>query len=275
MLSLYIITTTILSLIFIIILIYLVSIIINPKQPINYLKKHLQLNYNNYPIQDCTSYEEYEYLNIKNYIFYLDKNINTDTIIIDLPGGAFISSCNTFDHYIHMDQPYNIASIEYPVLPNYVYKQSIDYIMNAIQYIIDKYDYKKIILSAASAGCYYAVKIINSEKFKNYIIKFISVSGYFGYKTMRNIGTFLTQKVYLKQYKDKYLDCYPVPVTIETFYAVGEYDNMKISTYEYLKQSGSENQVILYPKSVHCFYLNYNNTITKGFYNDISDFIKN
>lgn len=273
----YVIFISIFSLIFLFLLIYLTSVIVYPKAPINYIKKRLNLNDidTHTPLEDSNEDELFTYNNMTHKIYYLNKTPKTDTIIIDLPGGAFISSSNTFAQYKTIEQPHSIVSIEYPVLPDGYYDKTLDYIINAIKHILSRYGmYKKIILSAASAGCYYAVKIINTEIFKENIIKFISMSGYFGYSTMPNIGTFIAERVYLRQLKsDKIYDCTPIPSTIKSFYAVGANDEIKISTYAFLQLNGAENDVVEYPDVGHVFYLRYNDPKVQEFYKDVSEFI--
>lgn len=261
-------------------IIYFTSVIIYPKQPINFLKKHLNLNVAYSASEDASSMEYFTHNNMTHmiYYYYNTSDDTSDTIIIDLPGGAFISSSNTFIHYKHIDQPYSVISIEYPVLPDGIYMNAISYIQEAISYVIslDQYKDKKIILSAASAGCYYAVKIINSEKFKDLITKFISLSGYFGYKTMPNVGTYLTEKFYLRKKNLKTnMNCTPIHSNVKTFYAVARYDNLKESTYEFLKMTGAQNEIIEYASTDHCFYLRYNDMITQSLYSHLSEFIKN
>ncbi|UVX94948.1 hypothetical protein CsNV_088 [Callinectes sapidus nudivirus] len=272
----YIIITSTLAIILLVIVIFLISIIVYPKKPIEYLKKVFHLNPNaNQIFEDATSYEDFTYLKMTHKIFYLEKDNTTGTIIIDIPGGAFLSSSNTFVQYLDMKQPHTVVSIEYPTLPTGKMSNAISYLTKAIQHVIDKYSNPKIILCAYSAGCFYGTKIINSGKFKN-IIKFISTSGYFGYKTMENLATLIADKFYLRQLSSSTLnDCLPISNNIRTMFCVGEFDPLKESTILFLRQSGAENEIIQYPNSDHCFYLRYNNDITKDFYNDVAEFINN
>lgn len=269
----YVTFLAILTVLFILVILYLTYIIIYPKQPINYIKKYLRLNIRNEPKEECTSYEIFNYNNISHYIYYLNNNSTSNITIIDIPGGAFISSSNTLIQYKHMSQPYNVISIEYPVLPDGTFEITIEYITAVIDYLISKQPNMKIILSAASAGCFYAVKLMNLEHFKDYIIKFISTCGYFGYKTLPNIGTYITEKLYLKV--RNLIDCVPITTNIKTFFAVAENDTLKISTYAYLQLTGTSNEAIEYENSEHCFYLRYNNEVTKRYYEDVAAFIKN
>lgn len=257
-------------------MIYIISVIIYPKQPISYLKKKLNLNTNHNPIEESTSFEIFTYKDMSHYVYYLDRgNINMDTVILDLPGGAFISSSNTLIPYHHINQPYNIFSIEYPVLPDGNYTNTFSYLVAVIDYLINKYGIQKIILAATSAGCYYAVKLINSEHFLKQIIKFIGVSGYYGYNTLPNIGTYITEKLYLHSNTDdeSITQCVSIPTHIQTFYAVGEDDPLKISTYEFLKLNSATDEIIEYSKGKHCFYLRFNDPITKEYYEQVGFFI--
>ncbi|QBB28692.1 esterase [Homarus gammarus nudivirus] len=272
----YVLFTTILSILLLILIVTVLAIIIYPKKPIEYIKKSLHITSNDEDIyDDCTSYESFTNNHTTCNIFYLEKDNSTGTIIVDLPGGAFIASSNTLKQYLHIDQPHTVVSLEYPVLPDGKYENTLTYLKAAISYILSKYGNPQIIISAASAGCFYATKIINSEEFKENIIKFISSSGYFGYKTIPNIATIITDKVYLRTLKASVLlDCFPISPNIQTFFAIGEYDPLKDSTIKFLSQSGAENEIVEYPYSDHCFYLKYNNPTTQEFYKDVSEFIK-
>lgn len=274
----YIFLTSILSLTFFILLVYLISVIVYPKQPINYLRKQLGLNTNTHLDEDSTAVEQFTYNRTTLNIYYFEKYPATDTLVIDLPGGAFIASSNTFKHYKYIDQPHTVVTVEYPVLPSGSFRRAMEYLEAAFEYLIrKKYNDKKIILSAASAGCYYATKIINNAKFNDKIVKFICMSGYFGYNTIPNIYTYITEVIYLHhsiKNQDSKTVCKPVPSHIETFYTVGANDDLKISTYEFLKQSGEMNKVIEYPNVGHVFYLQYTNDTTKEFYKDMANFIK-
>ena len=257
-----------------VLLIYIISVIIYPKKPIEYIRKNLHLNANKEEIfDDCTSYEKFTHNGISRNIYFLDK-LDKSKIIIDLPGGAFIAAANTLKPFLHIEQQHPVVSIEYPVLPSGDYKTTVPYITAAIDYILEKYGNPKIILNATSAGSFYAVKIINSEKYKNSIIKFISTSGYFGYKTINNVATYITDKIYLRRLNNStLLDCIPVPTTIDCFYAIGELDPIKISTINYLQLSGDANSAVEYPNSDHCFYNYYNKEITQSYYKDVGTFI--
>nr|WOZ57669.1 esterase [Menippe mercenaria nudivirus] len=276
----YIILTSVLTLIFLIIILYFISIIVNPKQPISYLQKQLNVKGHKAELeQDSTNIEPFSHKGTNLHLYYYEQFPSTDTVIIDLPGGAFISSSNTFAHYKHTKQPHTIVSIEYPVLPKGNYNVAKDFIAAAIDYIANvRYPTKRIILSAASAGCYYATKIINEGKYNDRIVKYICISGYFGYDTIPNIYTFVCEKVYLHQFIKKsnrrtYEKCNPIPPHILTFYATGANDPLKISTVEFLRQSGEEDRIIEYQDSDHCFYLYYNKLITMTFYENLAEFI--
>lgn len=276
----YIIFTTTVTVIFIVLLIYIISIVVYPKQPIKYLRKKLNLTTSPNLEDDSTNNEVFVFKNTELKLYYLEKTPPTDTVIIDIPGGAFISSSNTLSHYKHIDQPHSIVSIEYPVLPKGTYKLAINCITAIFDYLLNtKYPNKKIVISSGSAGSYYATKLVNSEKFNNRITKFITMSGYFGYNTLPNIYTYITEIIYLhrtlKQNNNEFIACKPIPSHIETFFAVGEMDPLKTSTYKFLEQSGQSNQVIEYNNATHCFYLKYNNSVTQEFYKDLITFLTN
>ena len=90
---------------------------------------------------------------------------------------------------------------------------------------------------------------------------------------MPNIGTYLIEKAYLRQY-NKYSNCNPIPSTIQTFFAVGSDDLLKISTANFLQQSGMNDELVEYSQADHTFYVKYNNNITQQYYEDVGNFIK-
>lgn len=243
---------------------------------------------------ECTSIEEFtstleipdqKTITITRNIYYLTKPTNVkDTIIIDLPGGAFINSSNTMKPYLYIENlDVDVASIEYPVLPIGTALRAIKYIEDAIGFIINKYntlwgiDNVKVILSTASAGSYYGVKILNKNTFKDNIIKFTAVSGYFGYKTIDNLVTAIGDKIYLRRLQpNSILDCKPLKDgIIQTFYAVSDSDILKISSLTFLRITNQDQDVVIYPTNGHCFYTHFNDPETKKYYKDYLDFIKN
>lgn len=263
---------------FMFLLLYIASTIAYPAKPIKLLRQKLGLTPSTLIDEQCTNKEIFRYSQrVSHTLYYLEKNEpSTDTIIIDLPGGAFLSSSNTLIYYKYMNQPHTVVSIEYPVLPNGTYDLTMRYISKVLDYLLNsKYVNHKVIIIAASAGCYYATKLINNGKFNDRIHKVVFMSGYFGYDTIPNIYTYVTETLYLHHSlrRKSEATCIPLPAHIQAFYAVGANDPLKISSYEFLKQSGEGNKVVSYPNSEHCFYLRYNNTATKTFYNDLENFI--
>uniref|UniRef100_A0AAU8GF89 BD-FAE-like domain-containing protein n=1 Tax=Faxonius propinquus nudivirus TaxID=3139431 RepID=A0AAU8GF89_9VIRU len=288
--SFKIIQTILLSMI-VLLIIFIIYTIIKPKIIMKYIISTFHIQGNPDSLIDNIETETFTTsIKIKNkykiftkHIYYYSKQENDKTtIIIDLPGGAFLVSANTMVHYKAMENlKYDVVSIEYPVLLEAKATYIISYIENAIQHIIDKYkkkynlDHLKIILSTASAGSYYGVKIINNNQFNNNIYKFTAVSGYFGYTTFDNIFAIITDKLYLNSLKNntKYI-CNPIPSSkILTFFAISDKDLLSESTIKYLSKTGQVNEIITYPSSDHCFYLHVNSLDTQKYYKDYISFI--
>ncbi|UHB41831.1 esterase [Macrobrachium rosenbergii nudivirus] len=275
----YLVVTTILSLIFILLILYVIITVLYPKKPLDYIRRKLHVEKNLEMLQDdCTDITTYEAKTCKftGDIYAIKKDTNDKTIIIiDIPGGAFISACNFVKPFTLMDINYDVISISYPVLPYGNFKRSLNYLTEVINHIITtEYDNPKIILTATSAGSYYAVKLINNGTFKDNIIKFISTSGYFGYETIENVITLIGDKGYLRRFNNStLLTCTPIDPTIKSLYAVGADDFLKESTVKFLQLSGENGKMLTYPGD-HCFYLSYNDKSTREYYKDMELFMK-
>lgn len=275
------------------IIIYIIYIIFNPSTPIRYIRKVFQIRGDDEVSSESTTVEDFtatlevpnqKTISVTKKIYYLTKPDNIkDTIIIDLPGGAFLNSSNTMKPYLYVpDLDIDVISIEYPVLPTGTALRSIKYIEMAMSYIIKKYntlwgiENVKVILSTASAGSYYGVKIINKNIFNSNIIKFSAVSGYFGYKTIDNLITAIGDKGYLRRLQpNTILDCSPLKDgIIQTFYAVSDNDILKISSLTFLRFTNQDQEVVIYKGNGHCFYMHFNDPETKKYYKDYLHFIK-
>lgn len=277
--KIYHIFTAIILCLILFVIIYLIYLTFNPNMPIKYIKTMFHIQGDADIETDSSDIKLFTFEEFTGKIYYYIKNeSNYETIILDLPGGAFLHSSNTFKHYQHMpDLNLNVISIQYPVLPEGVAVKALSYIENAINFIISEHsDLKNIYLNTASAGSYYGVKLINNGKFSQYIKKFSATSGYFGYKTVDHILAILCDKFYLRRLaRNTTLDCSPPSSTIETFYAIAEIDPLAISTKTFLSETNQTNEILIYSASGHCFYLHFNSLDTQKYYQDFMEFIKN
>lgn len=285
----------ILTVIFFLILFCVFYMIYNPTLPIRYLRNKFQIIGDPTILRDSTKgyiftstiepnkekKHKLQAFTGNIYIYENEMGVKKDRLIIDLPGGAFISSSNTFQAYKHIpDFDIAVASIEYPVLPAGDSITAIYYIEQAMKFIIDvfKQDWKvdkiQVYLSTASAGTYYGVKIINNMMFKDCISKFASVNGYFGIKTTNHIMAKIVDGVYLRKLKKNNLfDCSPLPEGIvDTFFAVAKGDPLAISTHNFVRTTSQSDHIMEYNSSAHCFYLHFNEDITKQYYKDLREF---
>lgn len=255
-------------------LIYSLTVIIHPQQPINYIKKAFHLKPSQDISDDATSVETFAFKEKDYKLYILEKDPSTKIIIVDFPGGAFISCSNTLKPYLFIDQPNTVVSIEYPVLPYGKMKITMEYLKAVLDYLNVKYDNPQYIFMGASAGCFYAMKLINLNKYN--IIKYISMSGYYGYKTIDNPIALIGDRIYLRNLNSStYNDCAPPPANVQTLFVVGSEDFLKDSTINYLQSYGNTDNMIVYHNGDHCFYLRYNSEPAQDFYRDVSKFIKN
>lgn len=275
-------------------IIYVIYNTINPTIPIQYLKSFFHIKGDVDIGNDATLVKPYTatievdgkppIMFTQNLYYYTKDTNQTNKLIIDLPGGAFINSSNTLKTYMNMKElDVDAISIQYPVLPQGTALRAIAFIESAISSIIEEYktkwnvEYFELYLATASAGSYYGAKIINNGKFDKFIKKFSSVSGYFGYKTIDNLVTAIGDKIYLRRFQtNSVLDCKPLQEgIIDTFYAIAESDILKTSTLTFLQLTNQDLEVHRYFGNGHCFYTHFNSLDTQKFYEDFVAFIKN
>ncbi|UBZ25583.1 GbNV_gp19-like protein [Crangon crangon nudivirus] len=286
----YRIFTLLITILLVVMILTISYMLVYPKVPIDYIRDKFQVLEDPEVTKD--SAEVYTYTSASAikpgvsftchvYIWYPPK-VTEGILVFDIPGGAFINSSNTLKPYIHMPNlPYTVVSLEYPIVPKATAKLAIEYLENVMLATIEKYKVKwdrediSVYLCCASAGSYYGVKIINNNKLAQYVKKYSSVSGYFGYKTMDHLIATICDRVYLRQFKENVeLDCMPIPEgLIDTFYAISEYDKLADSTLAFVGMTSQQDNVMTYKVPSHSFYLYYNCLDTQAYYQDLVTFL--
>lgn len=208
---------------------------------------------------------------------YNEQNVvNTGSLVIDLPGGAFIRSSNTFVPYQSIEN-FNlpVVSISYPVLFDSTAQASLEYVLDAMRYVIGHYSNqlevrrhtvmrgrkaKRLLNSktydtavaldvnilGSSAGAYYTVLAVNSGLFHPLITKVILVSGYYGPELTTNqlfrwLHTmYLNKKIFTK---DPNMRCQPMNSAIEVHLMSATNDFLLQSTLNYAAISQVEPQI--------------------------------
>lgn len=186
----------------IILLLLLLALILFVRKPES-LKKQIIKTYDIVPNFDIATtqtltVETFETLKIY-YVDPIDYIENqSEYIIIDIPGGAFLEAAVNLEPYAHLNLPYPIVSFEYPVVFDSRAMDSIEYLERAIQHVqTTKYPESKLILIGSSAGAYYTTKIINRGNIQN-ISKMIGICGYYGPSSMsENLLITILDRVYL------------------------------------------------------------------------------
>ena len=223
-------------------------------------------------------------------IYYYTKPRNNGLkLIIDIPGGAFLVAATNLNIYFSMTHlDIDVVSLEYPVLIYATAEETLLFLEEAMHYIIKNHMKKyfldndeklEIYLVTASAGSYFGTKLINRGKFRKYITKFIGINGYYGHKTMSNKFLSLIESCYLTktlwQFDDiqqrKY-DCSPIDNTIQSMMIIGKQDNLKESSINFCKLTGSHLELCTY-EGDHTFYLKWNTPETKKIYKDLEIFL--
>lgn len=164
---------------------------------------------------------------------------NPSKIIIDIPGGAFISALPTFVAYKQMKLPCNVISFEYPTLFMHRANDSITYLEKTINKVLaSRPEIKTVYLIGTSAGAYYAVKILNRGKVYN-VKKFIGICGYYGHKTIpKNLTLGLLEHLYLTSFRNTAAyDCHIIANPIESMFITATKDFLIKSTENFATQN--------------------------------------
>lgn len=160
-------------------------------------------------------------------------------LIIDIPGGAFISSVVTFVAYRELRLPCNVVSLTYPVLFENKAKETLAYLEETITKILaTKSQVKTVYMVGTSAGAYYATKLINRGKIPN-IRKFIGICGYYGHKTIpKNITISVLEQFYVTSFKNnQQFDCQIISNPIKSLFMTSTRDFLGESTMNFATQN--------------------------------------
>lgn len=123
-----------------------------------------------------------------------------DTIILDVPGGAFVKSSPSPSIYEHLSVKIPILSVTYPTLFKYKLEDMVMYLDILLTATESTFD-KKIIIIAQSAGAYIAA--LTLKKGHQKVEAFITLCGYFGPSTITNPLINALTKTYLTGWSDK------------------------------------------------------------------------
>lgn len=203
-----------------------------------------------------------------NYVFQ-NGTKSSNKICIHIPGGSFIKSVVNVIPFENF--PYPLYIIKYKTLTtnesNSLYLPTVlDELYINIQDIIKKNKNKEIILTAYSAGCYFATMLLTLNKIKpDY---FIAICGYFGKKYSKNVIFNLVDLVYISNFS--FPSPNPPPTTIKQFYITTKNDILLEQTVNFAKVN--THKVNIYPGD-H-FFLNTNNFTTKKAIQDVINFIE-
>lgn len=187
------------------------------------LRPHVVLGENVFEIPTNSEYKVYEYI--------VDHSDPTK-IIIDIPGGAFISAAPTFTAYKQLRLPCNVISFEYPVLFKHHFSETLGYLEMTIGGILKKRpQVKSVYVVGTSAGAYFAVKLLNRGKLHN-IKKFLGICGYYGHKTIpKNLSLAMMEHLYVTSFaNNKNYDCHIIPNPVNVMLITATNDFLYEST---------------------------------------------
>jgi len=202
-------------------------------------------------------------------IYYINAKPDTlesKLLIFDLPGGAFISSKSSLSPYVRIKNfKYNVVSVEYPTLIKKNAKQMAEYIYNAYLYVTDRIQANqtqdfKVVLTAASAGVYFAVDLLNRKNITDKVVGACLICGYYGKDTMsKNKILSLADNIYIGSDTKRLIPSvfYNLVTTENDFLLdssryTAEKNNIKLNIYE----------------GDHLFLYDFNSLSTKRFFAD-------
>lgn len=207
-----------------------------------------------------------------------DNKQKTKRLIIEIPGGTFVTSYINFNAYRAMDIEFDVAVVKYPLLFRTSARQAILYLEKAISQIIDRFRAKwgtdnfKICLIGHSAGAYYAIKLLNRGKFAQYIDKFVGLCGYYGKEWVDNPIVKILDSVYLTSiFNSPEFKCTLPPVNVELFLATSSQDWLKASTIKFSQFCHVLCKI--YNEEDHMFLWATNSRSTRLAYAELKEFI--
>lgn len=256
------------------ILIYIILFLRKPNFIKNRLIKVLSLNINDYtnnPNVELFPHTDTETKITKQIAKYSTENNLKTRVIVDIPGGAFIDANPNLTPFINMNLSYDVFSLEYPVLFDYTFEDSLKYLSNTLTFILDKieteYPNAKITLFGHSAGAYFSALLIN--KFAARIDSFITINGYFGKSTISNEVLKVLDGVYLTSItkKPKY-EVAALSNNVDLFIVTSTNDFLKESSEYYAALNGIKAHV--YTGGHGFFYISEYGQLA---YSDIKSFL--
>lgn len=199
---------------------------------------------------------------------------NSERVIVEIPGGAFVASYLNFDAYFKMETPFPVFVIEYPVLFKHRAPVSFQYLKFALKSTLELISTKinqnaKITLVGSSAGAYYSTILI--KDMPEQIDSLCTICGYFGYTTMRNKLWALLERFYLNTSKEPSLVVDIVPTGIRYFPMTSTFDFLGESSTVYAERNAVPLQVY---SGNHTFFWN-NSQDAQQARADFLNFVKN
>ena len=145
----------------------------------------------------------------EKYYFRNGTDKNSKFIIVDIPGGGFVSVANHLEEYDWLKE-FDIYSLSYPLLFNNTAADALVYLLNLIRYIYETKDpNKKICFIGTSSGAYYVTRIINILQNELSDLSYdiscaILINGYYNWRRTNSIVLKSLDLIYMDKYSSKY-----------------------------------------------------------------------
>lgn len=212
--------------------------------------------------------------------YIVPSDVKRDRIVLDIPGGCFLTASTSAGQFRYMGLPYTIISTTYPTRFDASLEESIQYLRSLLQYITNRYDTEygkgsyKITVIAYSAGVYLGLNALHNETVNARVDQFIGICGYYGYSTVSNALYISSDILYLSKGNPKYL-CTDVNLTGKRILLITASDDfLRESTYTFARIQGLLPNIIQ-GKGSHTFFWKSppDNDLLK-LYDTLRDFIE-
>lgn len=267
--------TGILNVICVVILIIVIYLIYKPTPLANYIAKVFDLT-NNDIINDNENVSWEQFTDDSGFseriLTYSKPENKTDKVLIEIPGGAFIRSTLNISAYVKMNLPYDVILIEYPVLFSARTNQTLSYLRQVIKFLIHRARIRnpevQIYIVGYSAGCYYAMTLIN--EMVNDIVGLVTICGYFGTASVSN-GMFKTLDWMYIDHDNRLEQQVLINSNVRLMIMVGTGDFLKESSLSFASWNAVDPFVY---EGSHLFFWDMNNIETDRAHVDFKDFIE-
>lgn len=202
---------------------------------------------------------------------YTPEHINTSRVIYLIPGGAYLTCTPNISVLDRLSLNYVIYIITYPVLPN-LFVDTLNYTSSAFNYLNEINKEAKITIMSISAGSLLAVQSLDLINTTN-IDQLITISGYFGYASVKDYFVKMADKLYLTGALTKAKPLNTIPLEMKLLILASNDDARLGGSSEYFAKLNSV--PVHWFSGGHEFWSQRNNPDTFKAYKLVEQFINN